>query len=144
LVVAGAFTLDKVSSDTSEVFVNVYHGRASYELGVEIGRLKEPEARVSIFDVVRWADAEKAEGFGQHVMFQVSSREGVREFVPKLAALVKKHAIPLLRGDEDTYRSVLEFRARQYADEVKQRNLSVVRGKAEEAVPAATEHHRWP
>src|ERR1700745_1748803 len=119
-----------VRYESSEAFVNVYHGRASYELGVEIGRLKEPEAKVSIFDVVRWAGVEKAEGFGKHVMFQVSSREGVEEFVPKLAALVKKHAIPLLRGDEGTYRSALEFRATQYAHEVKQGNLSVVRGKA--------------
>jgi hypothetical protein len=57
----------------------------------------------------------------------------VEEFVPKLAALVKKHAIPLLRGDENAYRSALELRAKQYADEVKQGNLSVVRGKAEAA-----------
>jgi hypothetical protein len=122
-----------VRYESSEVFVNVYHGRASYELGVEIGRLKEPEAKLSIFDVVRWAGAEQAEGFGKHVMFQVSSRQGVEEFVPKLAVLVKKHAIPLLRGDEKAYRSALELRAKQYADEVKQGNLSVVRGKAEEA-----------
>ncbi len=122
-----------VRYESSEVFLNVYHGRASYELGVEIGRLKVPESKVSIFDVVRWAGAEQAEGFGKHVMFQVSSREGVQEFVPKLAALVKKYAIPLLRGDESAYGSALEFRAKQYADEVKQGNLNVVRGKAEEA-----------
>ncbi|MGA2098195.1 MAG: hypothetical protein ABSH39_17985 [Candidatus Acidiferrum sp.] len=122
-----------VRYESSEVFVNVYHGRASYELGAEIGRLKEPEPKLSIFDVVRSAGAEQAEGFGKHVMFQVSSREGVEEFVPKLAALVKKHAIPLLRGDENAYRSALELRAKQYADEVKQGNLSVVRGKAEAA-----------
>jgi hypothetical protein len=122
-----------VRYESSEVFVNLYHGRASYELGVEIGRPKEPEAQLSIFDVVRWAGAEKAEGFGQHVMFQVSSRAGVQEFVPKLAALVKKYAIPLLRGDENAYRSALELRAKQYADEVKRGNLSVARRKAEEA-----------
>jgi len=122
-----------VRYESAVVFVNIYHGRASHELGVEIGRLKEPEAKVSIFDVVRWVGVEKAEGFGKHVMFQVSSREGVEEFVPKLAALVKKHATPLLRGDEDAYRTALESRAKRYADEVKEGNLSVLRNKADAA-----------
>jgi hypothetical protein len=95
--------------------------------------LKEPQAKLSIFDVVRWAGAEKAEGFGQHVMFQVSSREGVEEFVPKLATLVRKHAIRLLRGGEDAYHIALESRARRYADEMKEGNLRVVRSKADTA-----------
>jgi hypothetical protein len=122
-----------VRYESSAVFVNAYHGRASYELGVDIGRLKEPETKLSIFDVVRWAGAEKAEGFGQHVMFQVSSREGVQEFVAKLAALVKKYAVPLLRADEDAYRTALESRAKRHADEVKEGNLRVVRTKADAA-----------
>ena len=122
-----------VRYESSEVFVNVFHGRASYELGVEIGRLKDQDAKLSIFDIVRWAGAEKGEGFGQHVMFQVSSREGVREFVPKLAALVRKHAVPLLRGDEDAYCTALESRAKRYADEVKEGDLRVVRSKADAA-----------
>lgn len=122
-----------VRYESAGVFVNVYHGRASFELGVEIGRLKESEGRLSIFDVVRWAGAEKAEGLGQHVMFQVSSREGVQEFVPKLAALVEKYAIPFLQGNKDLYRAALESRAKRYADEVKEGNLRVVRSRADVA-----------
>lgn len=122
-----------VRYESAEVFLNVYHGRASFELGVEIGRLKEPEAKLSIFDVVRWARSEEAEGLGQHVMFQVSSPNGVREFVPKLAALVKKYAVPFLSGNEDAYRTALESRAKRYADEVKEGNLRVVRSKADAA-----------
>lgn len=122
-----------VRYESSEVFVNVFHGRASYELGVEIGRLKEQDAKLSIFDIVRWAGAEKDGGFGHHVMFQVSSRAGVREFVPKLAALAQKYAVPLLRGDEDAYRTALESRAKRCADEVKEGNLRAVRSKADAA-----------
>ena len=122
-----------VRYESSEVFVNVFHGRASFELGLEIGRLKEPDAKLSIFDVVRWASAEKTDGLGQHVMFQVSSREGVQEFVPKLAEMVKKYAPPFLRGDEDAYRTALEFRAKGYAEEVNEGNLRVVRSKADAA-----------
>jgi hypothetical protein len=39
--------------------------------------------------------------------------------VPALAVLVKTYAVPLLWGDEDCYRSALEFQARRFADEIK-------------------------
>jgi hypothetical protein len=122
-----------VRYESSEVFVNVFHGRASFELGVEIGRLKQPTEKLTFYDIVAWAGAEKAEGFGQHVTFQVSSRKGVQEFVPKLALLIKKHATSLLRGDGAEYDSALAIqsnRAEEYAKEV---NLKSVRGKAEAA-----------
>lgn len=122
-----------VRYESSQVFVNIYHGRTSFEMGVELGRLKEPEKKLHIFSIVYWAGAEKAEGLGKHVMFQVGTYEGVQEFVPKLAALVQKYGVPLLRHDEDAYRSALEFQGRRFAEEIKQGNLRVVRGKAEAA-----------
>jgi hypothetical protein len=123
-----------VRYESSDVFLNVYHGRASFELGVEIGRLKQPEEeKLTIHDIVAWAGAEKAEGFGQHVMFQVSSPEGVREFVPKLARLVEKYGTPFLKGDANAYRVALEARSRAAADYVKQMNLRDVHRKAEAA-----------
>ena len=130
-----------VRYESSEVFVNIFHGRASYELGVEIGRLKEPGTKLSIFDIVRSVGAEKAEGFGHHVMFQVSSREGVRTFVPKLAALVREYALPFLRGDEHAYRSARESRAKRYTDEAREGNLRVVRSKADAAWQARDYAH---
>src|SRR5215471_1441934 len=69
-----------VRFESATVFVNVYHGRASFELGVEIGRLSNPGEMVLLLDVVTWAGVDKVEGFGQHVVFQVSNREGVQEF----------------------------------------------------------------
>lgn len=122
-----------VRYESPEVFVNVYPGRASFELGVEIGRLQEPKNKLTLYDIVAWAGTEKVEGLGQHVTFQVSSREGVQEFVPKLAALVKKHTAPFLRADGAAFDSAFEIqseRAKEYAKGV---NLSQVRRKAEAA-----------
>lgn len=119
--------------ESQTVFVNVYHGRASYELGVEIGRLAEAEEKLTIYDVVAWANAEKVEGFGQHTMFQVSSREGVREFVPKLAELVKKYAGLLLRNEPNAYESVKEIRSLWASEGMKQMRLRNVRKEAEVA-----------
>lgn len=118
-----------VRYQSPEVFVNVYHGRASFELGVEIGRLKQPTEKLTVYDIVAWAGAEKAEGFGQHVTFQVSSPKSVREFVPKLAALVKKYAAPLLRGDVAAYDSAFEIQSERARDYEKDVNLKSVRSK---------------
>ncbi|MGH9733761.1 MAG: hypothetical protein ACRD8A_04120 [Candidatus Acidiferrales bacterium] len=115
------------------VFVDVYHGRASFELGVEIGRLADPKKTLSIATIVDWAGAYKAEGFGQHVMFQVTTREGVQEFVPKLAALVKKYAIRLLRNDDSAWDAALNLQRRQWDEYVKEVHLGHVREKAEAA-----------
>lgn len=122
-----------VRYESPEVFVNVYHGRASYELGVEIGRLNEPQKKLHIFTIVHWAGAAEAEGFGKHVMFQVGTREGIQEFVPKLAALVKKYATPLLRADESAFRSALEFQAKQWVAYEKEVRLRDLRTRAEAA-----------
>lgn len=123
-----------VRYESSEVFVNVYHGRGSYELGVEIGRLKDPQKReLSIGGVVDWAGAYEAEGFGKHVMFQVGTREGVLEFVAKLAALVRKYAIPLVRNDGSAWNTALELQARRRDEYIKGANLAALREKAEAA-----------
>lgn len=123
-----------VRYESTEVFVNVYHGRASFELGVEIGRLKEPgKDKLTIYDIVAWASAEKAEGFGHNVMFQVSSSESVRDFVAKLARLVQKYAVPFIKGDATAYREALEARSRAGAEYIKQVDLRQMRSKAEAA-----------
>lgn len=122
-----------VRYESSEVFVNIYHGRASFELGVEVGRLAEPDEKVTLYDIVAEAGADKAEGFGQHVVFQVSSREGVQEFVPKLAHLVQKYGTPFLKADASAYSAVHEARSRGAVEYEKQVNLRDVRKKVEAA-----------
>jgi len=122
-----------VRYESSEVFVNVYHGRASFELGAEVGRLTEPNEKVTVFEIVAWAGAERAEGLGQHVMFQVSSHDGVQEFVPKLALLVQKYGALFLRADVSAYREAHEARSRAVVEHEKQVNLRDVRKKAEAA-----------
>jgi len=43
-----------VRYESSSVFVNVYHGRASFEIGVEIGRRDRPE-KYGLDYIVSWA-----------------------------------------------------------------------------------------
>lgn len=124
-------TLVRYESPT--VFVNIYHGRASFELGVEIGGLGEPSEKVTLYDIVAWAGALNAEGFGQHVMFQVSSREGVQQFVPRLANLVRRYGMPFFKGDATAYTEVLEARSRAATVYERQVHLDDLRRKVEVA-----------
>jgi hypothetical protein len=122
-----------VRYESPTIFLNVYHGRASFELGIEVGRLTDPNKKLSLYDIVAWAGGEEAEGFGQHVSFQVSTRKDVHAFIPKLAAVVKKYASPFLGGDDPAFDSAFEIqseRAKQYANEVNAKNI---RSRAEEA-----------
>ena len=122
-----------VRYESSEIFVNVYHGQASYELGLEIGRLDEPQTKLYLEDVVAWAGAEKAEGFGQHTMFQVNSQVGVHEFVPKIAALLKKYGLPLLRNDKEAFAAAKALQSSRAKALTKEFNMRGVRTKAEAA-----------
>jgi hypothetical protein len=123
----------RVRFESSRVFVNVYHGRRSFELGIEMGRLNQPRDQVDLYNLVVWAGAEKIEGFGQHTVFQVITAEAVKEFVSRLAGLVKKYATPFLQGDDTAYQEARKLRALAWANFEKQVNLSDIREKAETA-----------
>jgi hypothetical protein len=82
------------------MFVNIYHGRASYEIGVEIG-LKARSEKYGLGYIVSWAGetAWRSEGFGRSTLFQVSSRDGVQRIVPRVAEIARKYSEPFLGGD---------------------------------------------
>jgi hypothetical protein len=120
--------------ESPRIFVNIYHGRTSFEMGVEIGRLREPNGKVTVNELIYSAGAEKKpEGFDSHVMFQVTSRQGVEKFVPQLANLVKKYGPPFLCDDDTAYRSLRKahvLATKTYEKEIKLRHI---REKAEVA-----------
>ena len=75
-----------VRYESESVFVNIYHGRGSYELGVEIGRFVDTfnkrECPYSLIEIIRLTSTKEIPSF------QVSTLEAVKEFVPKLAELL--------------------------------------------------------
>ena len=123
-----------VRYESRRTFVNIYHGRASYEIGVEVGRRDRPE-EYGLGYMVAWAGkaAWEAEGFGRHTMFQVNSPEGVREFVPKVAELLKKYGDPFLRGDSDFYDELDRGNQRASADYTRRQQIEAVRKEAQSA-----------
>jgi hypothetical protein len=106
-----------VRFESKTVFVHVYHGRASFEIGVEVG-LKSRSEKYGLDYIVSWAgpSAWEAEGFSRSTMFQVSSREGVQRLVPRVAEILKKYGDPFLRGDASFYAQLDEANRRASAE----------------------------
>lgn len=118
---------------TKNLFVNVYHGRGSYELGVEIGPRDRDQASLALPLIVEWASRKKGENLNQQTIFQASTREGVQQFVPKLAELVQKYATLFLEGDPTAYQSAAQHVRRDSALCEKEIQLRRVREQAEAA-----------
>lgn len=97
-----------VRYDSPKVFMNIYHGRGSYELNLEIGRHNgaKKDSTHNLDAVLEWYKAPEQKLLDLiHPLFQSHTREGVQEMVPKMAALFRKYAEPLLRSDEEAFKS---------------------------------------
>jgi hypothetical protein len=121
-----------VRYESPNVFVNIYHGRASYELGVEIGQLisalSQEDQPFSIGEIIDLMGAREETGY---TFLQASTAARVSEYVPKLADFVKKSAAPALEGDTDIFRQLAEKRSEKSDELLKEWHLSDVREKAD-------------
>lgn len=110
-----------VRYESANTFVNIYHGRSSYELGCEIGMLAgrdtaalgheseedHPEEGFSIWEIAR---LEGASGIDDRTFLQASTAERVEQLVPQLAQVVRTYASRALRGDTAYYASLRQAR----------------------------------
>lgn len=90
-------TFVRYESDTT--FLNVYHGRQSYELNVEVGSIADPVGRSYRLPDVLGAILGRDDK--RRTYFQASNREAVRRCVQVIADLVAQHYGPVLKGDAE-------------------------------------------
>ena len=88
-----------VRYEREPLFVNVFHGRGSYELGVEVGHrvLVDGELvdeKFTLGELVAMADPSRV-----FPGFAAVTPEQVQRFVPQLASLAEQFGANLLRGD---------------------------------------------
>lgn len=124
-------SLTLVRFESKDVFVNVYHGRASYELGVEIGRLDDPSGtRYRLPTII---EAFLGGTGDQKAVFQASSPNAVRSSIEHLAHLVSSHCSALLRGDDDAFDQVRKG-AKDISEQLTEHyTLGMLRRRAEQA-----------
>lgn len=106
-----------VRYESKNVFVNIYHGRSSFELNVEIGErsLSENtrERSFAIGDILYVTKPEVAE---RYYPYQVTTPESVKKFVKELAKLVKEYATPALSGDHACFEKTAAVQLRRSQD----------------------------
>jgi hypothetical protein len=99
---------------TERVFLNVHHGRSSYELGIEVGLLdaSSEERGYSLSEFVRLVEPAEA---AQLKDFCATTASEVADGVARLATQVKQHVARVLRGDEAIF-TELSGQRREWAD----------------------------
>ncbi len=122
-----------VRFESAHVFVNAYHGRSSFELGVEIGRFKDRNEREQYFhlgEVVRLQDARAWQEFRA---YQTADPKLVIEGVQLLAQQLKLWGNDALCGNADIFAALRQQRIEDAAEYAHELRLSRARTKAYEA-----------
>jgi hypothetical protein len=123
-----------VRYESERVFINVYHGRASYELNVEIGlrpaSAEERERPFSISEIIELISGQRE---GEFTPPQSNTPEGVRKFVSQLASMVEKYAEPALAGDCLFFDQLSMLRLEKSEAFLKELKLKAVRRAADAA-----------
>jgi len=111
------------------VFVAVFHGRSSFELGIEIGRTNVPGERFNWTEVLEVVAPEAAET----ARFQTSDTVGLARGLQHFSGLLALHGAHLLRNEPGSFDSLREpiRRARQaYTD---RRKFGAIKNRAQRA-----------
>jgi hypothetical protein len=121
-----------VRFESNVVFVNVYHGRISFELNVEIGELAEglPENPFTIGEILHLVNAKEAANYRP---FQVHTFDSVKKFVSEIARLTKEYASPPLSGDHMFFHRLSELRTQRSNEYLKGIRLNRTRTDVEAA-----------
>lgn len=104
-----------VRYETKRTFVNIYHGRSSYELGVEIGywikvRGKVAERKFMLGEVVALDHDPIAVGYRD---YSARDKESVARFIKQLADWTQQFGSKALNGDPATLDALKAQSARQ-------------------------------
>jgi hypothetical protein len=124
-----------VRYETGRRFVHVFHGRGSYELGVEIGRWVDVggELREQFFplrDVIaRRADLAEV-GYGG---LAATDARLVRKFVHQLGRWTRQFAAPLLSDGDQEFDKLSEINTREAESHAEALRVSRLRARAAEA-----------
>jgi hypothetical protein len=84
--------------ESPSIFVNVYHGRASHAVGLELGRIHQGDmySLHEVLAAVSPADADQAR-------FQASDPGELERCLSKVASTIKEKCTALLTGDETAF-----------------------------------------
>ncbi len=119
-----------VRFESPELGVNIFHGRQSYEIGLELESLVSKTEKYSFSELLRLVDQERAECYRS---FAATNAEGVAEGVRQLADSVQQCIAAGLLGDTELFSRL----KRQRHDLTKKLSLDVQLQHARQKTEAA-------
>ena len=120
-----------VTFESPSLFINIYHGRRSFELGFEIGEKVGPrDLHFSIGELIYLVDSQKGE---EYQGLQASTQDRVGNLVPRLASLVKEYAADALKGNAKCFEALAALREQRGDALLKKWRLSGIRESADKA-----------
>jgi len=93
--------------------VQVFHGRSSYTLGVEIGLKTPPQGREVRYSLRELVTLDKNIADVNYGEYQISSAAKLPAFVEQLAELTRLVAVKALEGDREIFESLAEQQHRE-------------------------------
>lgn len=82
------------------IFVNVYHGRLSYEIGIELGRL--PDEKYTLHEILSVINPSVASEAGA----QASAKDAVRNCLRRIAKVFRENCKKVLMNDSSVFESI--------------------------------------
>jgi len=125
-----------VRYESSHIFVNIYHGRSSYEIGLEVGLRGDPlqEEKFTLGDILEAVAAPQRYSF-----LQASTQDRVAKYVRRLADLALAHGEPVFGGDKEVFAKLRSAQGRQSQDYL----LGIRLARARKAALAASQRQDY-
>ncbi len=119
-----------VRYESDKVFVNIFHGRVSFEIGLQVGLLSsESSTGYGLGSVIAFTDPELGNKYRRYM---TSTQEGVKKGVREIAKLLKTYGDKALRGDSAMFQWLNDDVEKYWAE----REAAQIRPKAIEAFRA--------
>ena len=109
--------------ESEDVFVNLFHGRSSYEVGIEIGLLgdvNQSERKVTINELQEFFGRREDNLFP----CQATTPETIDKCLSNLATFLRREGEPVLQGDCSTFRALFRIQkelSSKFLDDIKLR-----------------------
>jgi len=113
------------------VFINIYHGRLSYEIGFECGlKSKGEDSRYRLPTILRGL---LGEAYSKEAVLQASEKEAILRCIVKMAELVSKHCGSLLNAEELAFAQVEKASVEESQEITEKYTIDPVKRQAEQA-----------
>jgi hypothetical protein len=124
----------RVRFQSPSVFIElVFDGNRSYELDLLVGQTVPKESGITSFSISEILRLRRAPEAAQFSLVQVTSSEALASFVAQLAHLLQTYGGDIICGNDKSFVELAEHRQKEVKAYALERDLRMVRAKAEAA-----------